>query len=155
MVQHLSVNFNDSWNEHHLDHLHSKFFTFVVTMNGIGLLLAILDGTHRTPPPYPLTESPLPVWHYPRKYTGALVLGNLFTAVMMRNELFGRLLYLIVNTCFAKVCKKNIDFCIQSPRLRRQLVISGHRCGSGSVAHPLYNILEESTLDARPRVSRG
>lgn len=28
---------------------------------------------------------------------------------MMRNELFGRLLYLIVNTCFAKVCKKNLN----------------------------------------------
>ena len=56
-----------------------------------------------------LTESPPPVWHYPRKYTGALVLGNLLAAVMMRNELFGRLLYLIVNVCFAKVCKKNIN----------------------------------------------
>ena len=50
-----------------------------------------------------LAESSLAVWHYPRRYTGALVLGNLLTAVMMRNELFGRLLYLIVNTCFAKV----------------------------------------------------
>lgn len=62
-----------------------KFFTFVIAVNGIGILLAILD-----------------VCHYPRKYTGALVLGNLLTAILMRNELFGRLLYLIVNTCFAK-----------------------------------------------------
>ncbi|KAF9788477.1 hypothetical protein BJ322DRAFT_1106467 [Thelephora terrestris] len=62
-----------------------KFFTFVIIMNSIGLILAILG-----------------VWHYPRKYTGALVLGNLLTAILMRNELFGRLLYLIVNTCFAK-----------------------------------------------------
>ena len=54
-----------------------------------------------------LTESPPPVWHYPKKYTGGLVLGNLFVAILMRNELFGRLLFLIVNTCFAKVCKKH------------------------------------------------
>ena len=45
VVQHLSVKLNNSLNEHHLDHLHSKFFTFVVMINGIGLLLAILDST--------------------------------------------------------------------------------------------------------------
>ncbi|OCH89871.1 hypothetical protein OBBRIDRAFT_793857 [Obba rivulosa] len=62
-----------------------KFFTFVVTLNGIGLLLAALD-----------------IWKYPRRYTGAFVLGNLLFAILMRNELFGRMLYLIINTCFAK-----------------------------------------------------
>ena len=72
------------------------------------------DKRHRTVASYPrryvlnptpeyLAESPPPVWHYPKKYTGGLVLGNLLAAIMMRNELFGRLLYLIVNTCFAKV----------------------------------------------------
>lgn len=43
------------------------------------------------------------VWHYPRNYTGAFVLGNLLVAILMRNELFGRFLYLLVNTLFAKV----------------------------------------------------
>lgn len=43
------------------------------------------------------------VWKYPRNYTGAFVLGNLLTAILMRNELFGRFLYLIINTLFAKV----------------------------------------------------
>lgn len=43
------------------------------------------------------------VWTYPRHYTGAFVLGNLLTAILMRNELFGRFLYLVVNTLFAKV----------------------------------------------------
>ncbi|OCB85780.1 hypothetical protein A7U60_g7132 [Sanghuangporus baumii] len=62
-----------------------KFFTVVVTFNGIALLLAALN-----------------VWTYPRRYTGAFILGNLLTAILVRNELFGRLLYLIVNTCFAK-----------------------------------------------------
>ncbi|KAH9485483.1 Adenylate-forming reductase 06235 [Psilocybe cubensis] len=62
-----------------------KFFTFVMAMNLSGIALAIFN-----------------VWSYPRKYTGAFVLGNLLTAILMRNELFGRFLYLTVNTLFAK-----------------------------------------------------
>ena len=42
-------------------------------------------------------------WTYPRRYASAFVLGNLLTAILVRNELFGRFLYLFVNTCFAKV----------------------------------------------------
>jgi hypothetical protein len=57
----------------------------VLTLNVIGLILAISG-----------------VWQYPRHYTSALVLGNLLVAILMRNELFGRFLYLFVNTCFAK-----------------------------------------------------
>jgi len=67
--------------------MHRKFFTFVILFNSIALLLAVLN-----------------IWEYPRRYTGAFVLGNLLTAILMRNELFGRVLYLIVNNCFAKVC---------------------------------------------------
>jgi len=56
-----------------------------MTLNLIGIFLTILG-----------------VWRYPRRYTGAFVLGNLLVAILMRNELFGRCLYLIVNTLFAK-----------------------------------------------------
>ncbi|KAI6036649.1 hypothetical protein BKA83DRAFT_85445 [Pisolithus microcarpus] len=62
-----------------------RFFTVVFTLNFIGLGLAIADR-----------------WPYAKKYPGALVLGNLNLAVLMRNEVFGRILYLFVNTCFAK-----------------------------------------------------
>ncbi|EJF57564.1 hypothetical protein BD309DRAFT_969522 [Dichomitus squalens] len=62
-----------------------KFFIFVVTLNGVGLFLAALN-----------------IWTYPRRYTGAFVLGNLLFAILMRNELFGRLSYLFVNKAFAK-----------------------------------------------------
>ncbi len=55
-------------------------------MNVIGLILAATN-----------------TWKYPRDFTGAFILGNLLTAILMRNELFGRLLYLIVTTLFAKV----------------------------------------------------
>ena len=67
-----------------------KFYAIVVMLNGVGLLLAALN-----------------VWKYPRQYTGAFVLGNLLFAILMRNELFGRLLYLFVNTCFAKVSSQD------------------------------------------------
>ncbi|KAI0629044.1 hypothetical protein C8Q77DRAFT_1237765 [Trametes polyzona] len=62
-----------------------KFFFFIVTLNGIGLLLAVLK-----------------VWNYPRRYTGAFILGNLLFAILMRNEVFGRCLFWFINTCFAK-----------------------------------------------------
>jgi len=62
-----------------------KLFTLVMTLNLTGVVLAATGH-----------------WPYARRYTGALVLGNLFTAILMRNELFGRFLYLFVNTCFAK-----------------------------------------------------
>lgn len=63
-----------------------KFYIFVTVINAVALLLAALD-----------------VWHYPRQYTGAFVLGNLLFAILMRNELFGRVLYAVVNFLFAKV----------------------------------------------------
>ena len=59
----------------------------MITLNAIGLILAATN-----------------VWTYPRHYTGAFILGNLLTAILVRNELFGRFLYLVVNTLFAKVC---------------------------------------------------
>ncbi|KAK7045624.1 hypothetical protein VNI00_007457 [Paramarasmius palmivorus] len=62
-----------------------KFYTFVLSLNIAGLLLAATGH-----------------WQYPRQYTGAFILGNLQAAILVRNELFGRLLYLIVNTLFAK-----------------------------------------------------
>ncbi|KAJ7846257.1 hypothetical protein B0H14DRAFT_3086316 [Mycena olivaceomarginata] len=62
-----------------------KFFTLLMTLNLIGLVLAATGK-----------------WEYPRRYTGAFVLGNLQCAILMRNELFGRFLYLIVNTLLAK-----------------------------------------------------
>jgi hypothetical protein len=43
---------------------------------------------------------------YAEKWTSAMALGNLNFAILMRNELFGRFLYLFVNTCFAKVTFK-------------------------------------------------
>jgi hypothetical protein len=63
-----------------------KFFTFCFGFNMIILTLAASG-------------------HFPYgiKYSGAIVVANFNTAILMRNEVFGRLLYLLVNTLFAKV----------------------------------------------------
>jgi hypothetical protein len=55
-----------------------KFFTFVTLLNLAGIIMASL---HRFP--------------YAEKHLGALVLGNLLCAILMRNELFLRVLYTI------------------------------------------------------------
>ncbi|KDQ13821.1 hypothetical protein BOTBODRAFT_133065 [Botryobasidium botryosum FD-172 SS1] len=62
-----------------------KFFVFVVTLNFIGIGFAAAGR-----------------FTYAIDHSGALVLGNLLVAVMMRNELFLRFLYLVANTCLAK-----------------------------------------------------
>jgi len=71
---------------HHADVVIRKFFTIIVTFNLVGLILAIQD-----------------VWQYPWGYSSPLCLGNLLVAILVRNELFGRILYLLVNKLFAKV----------------------------------------------------
>lgn len=55
-----------------------KFFTLITTLNLVGIILAALGK-------FPYAENHL----------GALVLGNLLTAVLMRNELWFRFLYVI------------------------------------------------------------
>ncbi|KAH9967880.1 hypothetical protein BC827DRAFT_1373120 [Russula dissimulans] len=62
-----------------------KLFTFVVALNLVGIILAASGH-----------------FPYAEKWTGAMALGNLTVAILVRNELFGRFLYCFVNTCFAK-----------------------------------------------------
>lgn len=78
-------NFNPRYSVVLID-LYSKFYTLVVTLNAIGIVLAAVGK-----------------FDYAINHSGALVLGNLLCAVMMRNELFLRFLFLIANTLFAKV----------------------------------------------------
>lgn len=63
-----------------------KLYVLVVSINVTALALAIAGS-----------------WQYPRQKAGLLVLLNLLVAIITRNELFGRFLYLVVNTVFAKV----------------------------------------------------
>ena len=63
-----------------------KLFTFVVTLNTVGLVFAASGH-----------------FSYAERWTSAMALGNLNVAILVRNELFGRFLYWFVNACFAKV----------------------------------------------------
>ncbi|KAH8107206.1 hypothetical protein BXZ70DRAFT_885318 [Cristinia sonorae] len=62
-----------------------KLFTFCFSINMIAIGLAASG-------------------HFPYavKYNGAMAVANFNFAILMRNEIFGRLLYLFVNTLFAK-----------------------------------------------------
>ncbi|OAX42182.1 hypothetical protein K503DRAFT_395620 [Rhizopogon vinicolor AM-OR11-026] len=62
-----------------------RFFTVIFIVNFTGLGFAIAGK-----------------WAYAAKYPGALALGNLNVAILVRNEIFGRFLYWFVNTFFAK-----------------------------------------------------
>jgi hypothetical protein len=55
-----------------------KFFTFVTLLNLTGIIMAALGR-----------------FTYANNHLGALVLGNLLCAILMRNELFLRFLYII------------------------------------------------------------
>jgi hypothetical protein len=58
--------------------VYRRFFTFVVVFNLIGIILAATGQ-----------------FKYAENHLGALVLGNLLMAILMRNELFVRFLYLM------------------------------------------------------------
>lgn len=64
-----------------------KFFTFVTLLNLAGIIMAGLGR-----------------FHYAENHLGALVLGNLLAAVMVRNELFLRFLYLVAIYGLRSVC---------------------------------------------------
>lgn len=58
--------------------VYRRFFTFVILFNVIGIALAASGH-----------------FEYAENHLGALVLGNLLCAILMRNELFVRFLYLV------------------------------------------------------------
>ena len=84
------------------------------------------------------------VWSYPRDYTGAFILGNLYIAILVRNELFGRFLYLFVNKLFAKVSLVGVSLSLAL----HPLTFSGPRLDSVWHAHLPFNTSAVSTLDA-------
>lgn len=55
-----------------------KFFTFIILLNVTGIILTALGR-----------------FHYAENHLGALVLGNLLSAVLFRNELWMRFLYMV------------------------------------------------------------
>lgn len=62
-----------------------KFWLLVITLNAVGILCAALGR-----------------FKYAEDHLGALVLGNLLAAILVRNEIFSRFLFLFVNALFAE-----------------------------------------------------
>jgi hypothetical protein len=69
----------------------------------------------------------------------------------MRNELFGRLLYLMVNTLFAKVSFHLYEISIG----HADIIFSGLLLAFGWLAPQYFSISEVSILDAQRRGSFG
>lgn len=90
--------------------VYRRFFTFVVLFNLTGIVLA---ATGR--------------FEYAEKHLGALVLGNLLCAILMRNELFVRFLYLVTIyglrsvSLFYRCFRKSVDKYEQWAPLRVKL----------------------------------
>ena len=85
--------------------VYRRFFTFVVIFNLIGIILAATGH-----------------FRYAENHLGALVLGNLLMAILMRNELFVRFLYLI-----AIYGLRSVRFPRPSPTSLLTIVYSGRR----------------------------
>ncbi|KAF8686566.1 hypothetical protein RHS04_00062 [Rhizoctonia solani] len=79
-------------------------------------------------------------FEYAVNHSGALVLGNLLCAVMMRNELFLRFLFLIANTFFAKWPPLCIRLGITSILQHIGGIHSG--CATSGLAWLLYKVIE-------------
>jgi hypothetical protein len=104
-----------------------KFFTFIILLNLAGIIMTALGR-------FPYAENHL----------GALVLGNLLSAVLFRNELWMRFLYLVaiyglrgVSTCFCT-----------GGTLANQKLVSGLHCASSMRLPPPCSMLEVYILDA-------
>jgi hypothetical protein len=76
-------------------------------------------------------------WPYAVRYVGAIANANFNFSILMRNEIFGRLLYLFVNTLFAKVN------CIDISNVPILIVHdSGHLFGGVSAARRFFSTWE-------------
>jgi hypothetical protein len=80
-----------------------------------------------------------------------MALGNLNCAILMRNELFGRFLYLFVNTCFAKV-NKYLSQCFTGHCLSLSIhhfSISGHPYGGDLAARLFFRYIHPTHSSSR------
>lgn len=88
--------------------VYRRFFTFVVIFNLVGIVLA---ATGR--------------FRYAENHLGALVLGNLLCAILMRNELFVRFLYLL-----AIYGLRSVSFSVVAHKRSLTTIVSGLHCMS-------------------------
>ncbi|KAG8750744.1 hypothetical protein FRC11_010093 [Ceratobasidium sp. 423] len=100
-----------------------KFCVFIVSLELAGMIAA---GVGKFP--------------YAHNNTGGIVIGNILAGVVVRNELFGRLLYLIVNTLFAKWTPLWWRLCCSSVLQHLGGIHSG--CSVAAIGWLVYNLAE-------------
>lgn len=106
-----------------------KFFILCTSLN---LAAMIAAGFGRFP--------------YAVEHSGAMVLGNLLFAVLVRNELFLRLLYLVTIYGLRSVCRNILD--LWCACMLNKVLSSGLRWRYGWQQPQLCNTLEAFTRDA-------
>jgi hypothetical protein len=104
-----------------------KFFTFIILLNLAGIIMTALGR-------FPYAENHL----------GALVLGNLLSAVLFRNELWLRFLYLVAIYGLRGVS----TYLRTRGTLANQKLSSGLHCASSMRPLPPYSMLEAFIPDA-------
>jgi hypothetical protein len=98
-----------------------KFFTFIILLNMVGIIMTALGR-------FPYAENHL----------GALVLGNLLSAVLFRNELWMRFLYLVAIYGLRSVSRSSL--CGNNPVANRKLA-SGLPYASSMQLHQFCSML--------------
>ena len=94
--------------------MYRKFFTFVILLNLAGIIMAALGR-----------------FEYAETHLGALVLGNLLSAVLFRNEMFLRFLYTMFIYGLRSVCRPFPSRFLS--RMLTRSLHSGHPFGSSLV----------------------
>jgi hypothetical protein len=105
-----------------------KFFTFIILLNMAGIIMTALGR-------FPYAENHL----------GALVLGNLLSAVLFRNELWMRFLYLVAIYGLRSVSRSSL--CGNNP-VANQKLASGLPCASSMQLRLFCSMLEGFIRDA-------
>ncbi|ELU38863.1 hypothetical protein AG1IA_07102 [Rhizoctonia solani AG-1 IA] len=100
-----------------------KFWVFIVSLELAGMIAA---GAGKFP--------------YAHSNTGGIVIGNILAGVVVRNELFGRLLYLLVNALFAKWTPLWWRLCCSSVLQHLGGIHSG--CSVSAIGWLIYNLVE-------------
>ncbi|TAQ87054.1 hypothetical protein B7494_g4623 [Chlorociboria aeruginascens] len=116
-----------------------KFFTFVTMLNLTGIVMA---ANGRFP--------------YAEKHLGALVLGNLLCAILMRNELFLRCLYTIAIYGLRSWAPVSIKLAVTSILQHVGGIHSGCAISGASwLVYKIVNIIQDRALQPKSVIATG
>jgi len=108
-----------------------KFFTFIILLNTVGIIMTALGR-----------------FRYGEDHLGAIVLGNLLMAILFRNELWMRFLYIVC------IYGLRVSSSYQWSCYHILTATSGHPCALSMQLHQCYNMSEASIQDALSQALR-